>query len=422
MSRKQDNERKNSINRKLLLTERGQAWLAQFDAADEEVASRLVNSLTLISQSIFERTLDRLIRQTKNDIKGPIALFAARELKNNTKNKTDLLDSLVSTDPKISIDAVARGSDLGSEACVAETIRNICKPSPLDFLNHPKVEQMRKSKCDAIVVVDDLLGSGKRVVEFIDALWESRSIRSWLSRDNFQFIVISYAATNKGKARVERSTYGPSVRFEIACPTFSSLPWLRKSKEEIVALCQKYGQRTSRPGSSLGFRDTMASLVFEHGCPNNAPAILWAPQSHKNHWLPLFPDRTILTAEKSAFPLEISRRDSISVLMEAGQARLASTITSVRPPISEDTLLVLAFAAKRVRGTGALTFATGLNNQQCAQIMRDCVQWGFLTITHRLTDAGFAELEASRKVRKLRIPMAPKGKEVYYPRMLRGTT
>jgi hypothetical protein len=108
--------------------------------------------------------------------------------------------------------------------------------------------------------------------------------------------------------------------------------------------------------------------------------------------------------------------------MEAGQARLARAITSVRPPISEDTLLVLAFAARGIRGTGALTFATGLSNQQCAQIIRDCVQWGFLTITHRLTNAGFAELEASRKVKKLRIPVAPKGEEEYYPKMLRKTT
>jgi hypothetical protein len=189
LNRKQENERKNSINRKLLLTERGQEWLAQFEAADEEVASRLVNSLTLISQSLFDRTLDRLIRQTKDGIKGYIALFAARELKKN--NKTDFVNSLVSTDPKISMDAVARGSDLGSEARVAATIRSICKSSPDIFINHPTVEQMRKRQCDAIVVIDDILGSGNRAVEFIDALWESRSIRSWLSRDNFQFIVIT---------------------------------------------------------------------------------------------------------------------------------------------------------------------------------------------------------------------------------------
>jgi hypothetical protein len=420
LNRKQENEKKNSINRKLPLTERGRTWLAQFDAVDDEVAYRLVNSLTLISHSLFDRTLDRLIRQTKEGINGYIALFAARELKK--AKKAEFVNTLVSTDLKLSVDAVARGSDLGSEASVALTIRNICKSSPDIFINHPTVEQMRKRQCDAIVVVDDLLGSGSRVVEFIDALWESRSIRSWLSRDNFQFIVVSYAATDKGKAKVERSVYGPSVRAEIVCPTFLSLPWPRQSKNEIVALCQKYGRLTSKPGFPLGFHDTMASIVFEHGCPNNAPAILWAPQNRKKHWLPLFPDRAILPAEKSAFPLEISRRDSISVLMEAGQARLARAITSVRPPISEDTLLVLAFAARGIRGTGALTFATGLSNQQCAQIIRDCVQWGFLTITHRLTNAGFAELEASRKVKKLRIPVAPKGEEEYYPKMLRKTT
>jgi hypothetical protein len=419
LAQEQKNRKKDSINRKLLLTERGQEWLSQFDDLDKGMASRLVNSLTLVSHSSFDRTLDCLIRQTKDSVKGPIALFATRELKK--KKKTEFVKDIVSTDTKLSLDAVSRGSDLGSEARVAATIRSICKSSPA-FLNHPTVEQMRTQRCDAIVVVDDLVGSGTRSAEFLGAIWESRSIRSWLSRKNVQIIVICYAATKKGKARVERLMCHPTVKYEIACPVITSLPWPKKLRDRIDALCEKYGPSTSRPRIPLGYCDIGALLVFEHGCPNNAPSILWAPQTTKTNWLPLFPDRTILPKEKSAFPSEIERRDPISVLVEAGQTRLSRAVTSAPPPISEETLLVLAFAAKRVLNAGALSFATGLTDRQCATILQDCVRWGFLTITYRLTDAGRAELKTARKVKKRCVSIAPKGEEDYYPRMLREAT
>lgn len=48
----------------LLLTDRGEKWLAQFSDEDKNTARQLTSSLRLISSSEFERRLVRLIEET----------------------------------------------------------------------------------------------------------------------------------------------------------------------------------------------------------------------------------------------------------------------------------------------------------------------------------------------------------------------
>jgi hypothetical protein len=160
----------------LLLTKRGREWLAQFDSDDHETADRLVDSLTLVSHSAFERALTELIQTHSAEIDGPVALFAAREIdpsssyfeqaKTQGKDNTHLRQ----------VNALAPGSDHGSEARIAAMIRNIAKAERKKFLNHPNIAKMRTAKCRAVFVVDDFIGSGKRALSFLDAMWQDTSI------------------------------------------------------------------------------------------------------------------------------------------------------------------------------------------------------------------------------------------------------
>ena len=43
--------------RKLIHTEQGRKWLAQFDPLDQEIATAIANNLTLVSHNEFERNL-----------------------------------------------------------------------------------------------------------------------------------------------------------------------------------------------------------------------------------------------------------------------------------------------------------------------------------------------------------------------------
>jgi hypothetical protein len=401
-----------------LLTERGQNWLSLFRMEDCEVASRLVRALTLVSHSAFQRDLSRRIVETAKSIDSPVALFAARELK--PPHLTDFLAKLSETGTLSNVDAVPAGNDLGSEARVAATIRSLCRAHPHELLNHPNIGQMTESRCKAIIVVDDLVGSGQRVKKYLEALWTNRSIRSWWSRKDIQFFVISYAVTEEGAKLVSKLKCAPSLVYNRICPTLRSLPWSRDRKFEVSDLCERYGANTVSRRFIFGYQGSAALLVFEHGCPNNVPAILWARPKKNRIWHPLFPEKTVLPLESSAFPPEIVRRDPISLLVDVGQPKLAGGLQHARP-MSHETLLILAYAEKGVRTTGALSFATGLDEENCRIWIQLCVKWGFLTSRFRLTATGAAELKAAERTSSIK-DIALLGRDDYYPKVLRRAT
>ncbi|MHA6829430.1 phosphoribosyltransferase-like protein [Ralstonia pseudosolanacearum] len=403
-----------------MLTERGRHWLSQFEAEHFELVRKLAGGLTLVSQSEFERALDAKIRAVAATYDGPVALYAARELPSGVDS---LFDQVASN--KGQLDAVGPGADLGSEARVAALIRGIVKSSKEEFVNHPDLETLRKRKVRGIIVVDDLLGSGNRVRLFLDSMWANPTIRSWWSRAQIRFSVAAYSATDVGRRHVARTRCilrandEHAVDYVRPCPTLGEMPWSLELRSAIKSVCKQYGRRT-QSYMTLGYRDTAAMLIFEHGCPNNVPAIFWAQGRSKSPWTPLFPNRSVLPLEKSAFPPEIVRMESRAAMIEVGQARLAEALTVGPKLVNADVIMLLALAEKGMRSLGTLAFITGLPRAECANLRERCVADGLLTPTYRLTPAGLAELRYGRTLSDRLRSVAEKGSEDYYPSSLRG--
>ncbi len=407
----------------LLLTKQGTAWLDNFQPKDLNAARLLVKGLTLVSLSKFARTIGHMVRTEAGLVNGPVALFAVREVTQNTSYFDQAITGSGRRKKVKTVDAVGRGADIGSEGLVASILRNIGRQETSKFLNHPTVANMRENKCRTIIVVDDLIGSGKRTREFLDAIWLDRTIRSWWSLGYIRFKVIAFAGTRMGIYRVKRATYGPTVSVDRDCPTFSGLPWRESQRMQITQLCETYAPKTSKSKMGLGYGDTMASLVFEHGCPNNAPAIIWASGSKDAKWQPLFPNRSVSQHHQSIFPLEVVRRDPISVLVDAGQSKLAETdLQRIGSVESEQFLMLMALIAKGIRRNDALTYATGLSNAELETILGKCINWGMITLTRRITSTGRAELEHIRHTKRLEPEVPPLSGETYYPKQLRGPT
>lgn len=408
----------NDIALRLPNTQAGQAWLDQFDAEDRELAMRLLGALTLVSHSAFERALQTLILAEAAEIDGSVALYATRELALDADYFHDMADP---ADPMAPLDAVGNGADLGSEARIAAIIRNLCKTAPEKLLSHPSLETLRAERARAIFTIDDIIGSGKRTASFLQAMWQSPSLMSWHSRGHIRFAALAYSATAIGEWRVRQLKSKPRVIVVRDCPTLDALPWHDEIGEAIRELCDRYGRRTSRPGMRFGFQKTMAALVFEHGCPNNTPSILWAPVSDKSEWKPLFPDRTVLPEAASAFPPDIMARDPIALLSDlmGEETEIPPAILGEAPLLGNTTTTVLALAAAGVRSRAALSYATGYDIRACAALIDRCIARGYLTATLRLTAAGRAELkETGWPTEPDRVP--PRGEDGYYPYQLRG--
>jgi hypothetical protein len=402
----------------LLYTGRGKLWIEQFDVADREIAERVASSLTLVSHSEFERSLQTILEKRASETNDVAAFFAVREVglqASYFEQYTDLVTG--------ELNALSFGSDHGSEARIAALIRNLCKTDKERLLNHPSIGQMRAAKCRTVYLVDDFIGSGERTSLFIMSLRRDPSFVSWCSLKYLKIVCVAYSGTPSGVRRIVKTKTDPEIVIERSCPSFETMPWSRKEISSVSTLCEKYGLKTSKAYWWDGYGQTMAALVFEHGCPDNAPAILWAPHEKMRPWLPLFPNRVILSGEKSVFPVEIARRDAVLTLLDVGQKKLAMAGSLLRRGRrGQLILIVLALIAKGQRRQAGLSFATGLSEEECQRIVEKCKKWGFLTGSRRLTDRGHAELKAARKTWKVGSDVPPIGVENYYPSMLRTAT
>lgn len=398
----------------LLLTERGEHWLKNFAEADRAIARDLATTLVLVSHNEFERGLTNLVNEIARTVNGPIALYGARELDASFRFDVEDESSVV--------DATPRGTDIGSEGRLANIIRNISLSHPSKFLNHPTLNELRATRADAVFVLDDFIGSGKRCSEYLTALWRSRSLRSWASYKRIRFNAIAYSATAAGIQYVQRHPAHPVTHIVRHCPTITALHWKNAHIDAAREMCRTYAKQASLGRWALGFRDSESLLVFEHGCPNNAPAIFWATSKNVPDWTPLFPAKRVDASIATAFPNEIVRRDPVHVLIDAGQRRLASALASNgHRPLTDQEALTLALFSKGQNRIETLASATGLSAQDATALIEHCIAAGWISARRRITDKGLSELRGIRAslVRGVRSP--PKlGQEEYYPVALRG--
>lgn len=409
---------------RLLHTQRGMDWLNHFDDKDQPIARKLISGLTLVSSREFEIGIKKLIDTVVDQHSGPVALYAVREVDVSRSIFDEATGSTHSgaSDCGECIDAVGRGPDIGSEGRVAALITQVSRSNPSTCLNHPGINQMRRKNCRMIVLIDDLLGSGNRVTKFFRAIWQDLTIRSWASFGYVRFVVMAFAATETGRMRTARIQQIDSITTHRVCPTFRTLPWPQFTRRTCSTLCKAYSIKTRRPNMALGYDNIMASLVFEHGCPNNTPSILWAEASRNRSWTPLFPNRAIQSAEHSVFPPEIARREPASVLIDAGQTRLAQRSREGQREPATIALIILALIAKGYRRDGSLIFATGLSNRELERHVQRCTEIGWITISRRITPLGVSELNSARRRVEDATGTPPIGEDYYFPKALREIT
>ncbi|MBA5686320.1 phosphoribosyltransferase-like protein [Rugamonas apoptosis] len=399
-------------SKKLLLTERGEQWVSNFRDVDKQLARELVSNLTLVSATEFERSLIQKIENYAQGKEGKIALFGAREL--DIKKGESVFDK-----EGRGVNSTPRGVDVGSEGRVASIIRTLAN-NKSEFLNHPDVATMRTEKCRHVLFIDDFIGSGRRVRSYVDSFFCNPSVRSWKSYHLFKTAVIAYSGTPKGLQKLARSKYKLVAHIERSCPTLGGLLWDTKKRKALTQLCLDYGERL-KMGYPLGYGEVAALLVFEHSCPNNCPQLLWFTPKKKS-WVPLFPKKTVDSEFRSIFPPAIALGDDTTMLMAAGQKRIASTMQNqVKGPIPASWLTVLALFSTRARRLDAVEAATKFNSVQAADVVEKCVKAGLIDQNWRLTDAGRRELSAAKRLNAEKEKLLPNPMdEVYYPTSLRS--
>jgi hypothetical protein len=350
-----------------------QSWLAQFPDKYYGTAKDFLLQLNFVSRDTYAKWLqNKLDHYAGNEC----ALYAVRKFRSTAKSawsKSGTMNKATTT-------------TLGSEDLVRSVISHCVRKHEGIHFDHPSVYALKKNKIKNIILIDDSLGSGDQVANYVRLFLSHPSIRSWWSFGWIRIIVISYARTENAKQTVLNSLPGSNHSTK-KFPAYSKITfdcdnvyeagasqrrWGPKH-EHIINLCRQ--TKTISPDRRMGYGSVMGNLIFYHSVPNNVPGILY---SKKNGWKPLFPDRLVPTwlNDLLVSPPSPTQLDKVNLPLEA-----------------YDVLLLLK---KGLKTRSALARRLEVDIKIIHQTIKACISNGLITDSMRLTHEGAVFLKKQK--------------------------
>lgn len=412
--------------------EKSQLWLDQFNVpSDRVLAEKLLDSINYCPINEFNKSLTKLI---KNRLPSnvPSALFIERELqKTKAKLPPPIYKSKKIYNPRskqkhmradgAAIQAIKslkyKTQDIGSEALTTLIAKELCRSDSKRFLFQPAADNTRESQVRNFVILTDFIGSGDRAFAMLDAMWNVPSVRSWYSGKFIKFWVMAYSGTGVGIRKVETHRFSPTVAVVTDCPTLNNS--FDADLEDMKILCKKYGSHSDKP---LGWKNTAALLAFEHGAPNNMPAIFISEKNiGKRQWAPLFPKRVTDVLQQSA---QLIQSRMARLFRNALNSLQASEVEhSLRFKRSDDqsksAVIVLLAHAEGKRRIAELRRILPLSLDTLIHAKELAVRRGWLTHSGALTLAGYKAIRLLRRQGR-QFFVAPAPAAPYYPQGLRA--
>jgi hypothetical protein len=381
----------------------GKAWLKKFPFVEQEIGRQLLRSLRLVSHTQFETGVSNALLHLFTRLKKEenVALFSVTET---------LTDEDMEGPPR----RVA-GSSADRVKAMNENLARLHGPR---IQAHPTLHSMRAQKMKNIVLVEDFIGTGRRITTYLRKVMDP-TLKSWISYKWTKLWIVAYGGLETGLRALLHTGYGLTAeRIRLATPAQKPGQYFTPL---MLDFCRKYANQTQREHIPLGFGSGAVGMIFEHSCPNNAPVVLW---SKGPKYKPLFPDRGIPIELKSAFSQEDVNRPS-NVLWDMNQYRLA--LAMLREPSLERhqgsqwrLLLMMGLASRSGWDDTAIAGVIGVPLADVTLQRIEAYRLGVLDMqTHHLTAFGRGLLdrvrEAARRNPKKRGRSQRALSEIYYP-------
>lgn len=403
-----------------------QQWLAQFRTSEDRgLATQLLNQLKLVPAREFESGIEQALTDMQSRLQSTIAVYPIAP---------PIPDEIAGYDPfKGGIPAnessksreVGRRRRFGSEdrvghvlAKLQERFRRGTGASSIECV--PTLKQLKTQGIRHIVLVDDVCGSGKRITDYWKVI--PRRIKSLLSLKSCELWIVLYAITSTGKAALKKAMPNfPQDHLVTVLPTTDLQGFLTP---ELRTLCANYAELIDMKSSGLGYRVSGCPIVFEHGCPNNLPAILWA---NRKGWDGLFPNRSIPTDMRFCFDADDTDR-TLESLWRANQPKLTLSLLAAldhEVPLTTEQRMLLTMLGLRLRGVpeGNLAARLLMTESASKKLHRMALTMGLYDdTTDRVTPMG-KELVARFRERfgpARRLKVVGKNLEDYYPSQCEG--
>lgn len=382
-----------------------QYWLSQFLPEHRGIAAQLLDSLHIVSTEDMTSDLKVLIEDIASDLSEKSAVLPIRECAAGEfiyDNKNNDLPPILQFSTEC----------LGSEAFISNLYTTLTRARREQFLLErvqdrgeinqvaPSIAFMKENRFKNLFLVDDLIGSGDRVVSYLDALFRNKTINSWVSYGYLKIHIVSFMGTEVGKRVVSKAI---KRRKNVSLNIMHRAPSLKDlaNCKDLVSLCNSYADRQTQ--YPLGYKDSAVRVVFTHSAPNNLPSILYRPVFRKfrpkndlrlnlSQWAAMFPNRTIPEQFKQ----------DLAVIKEKPTSRV-------------DILNLLALLKNGVGNREDIAHLLNRTSTYIQTLVDLCEKMGFITLIERnisITSQGLAELTrpAGRNY------IVEKNDRFYYPR------
>jgi hypothetical protein len=403
-------------------TERGVAWIAQFELDDRPTASALLDSIRVASASVVlagvRGRLERYIANSSDRL--PVAVFPVLAKEDMTllrpgETMPEFPVAFHDFDPSQGLPAAP-----GSEASMANIAREVGR----GLIAHEMIKQdvekpitigtLREMRAKTLVFITDYIGSGKQVFDYVGAWYRNPTIRSWMSYGLIKSVVISYATSRVGHDAIRAISRAPELEvIEMAPSVGSPAEW--QYRRDIVALCEIYAKRADLKEAPLGFADSAGLFASALSVPNNLPAILW--ESAPDRWMPFFEGRTMSAELANAIGDFVPSRDLVHELELAQERRLASRF--VDGTVRSRWAPYLAILALLPADDTWVAERTGQTVPKIGAIRAALVQLGLVEANGEQTLSGRRAIERSRRQRRVVTAGLHGSNSPYYPRFTR---
>ncbi|HYF78868.1 MAG TPA: hypothetical protein VD973_17165 [Symbiobacteriaceae bacterium] len=243
-------------------------WVMQFDAEDQALAVRVLEHIHVLGSKeirdaleVAHAKLERMVSEKGAPIRGNNTLYAGI------------------------------GNAAKSGGLIAYHYRVAAEISENDFFSSEEERSLDLSKIENIVLVDDVIGTGKTIKKEVTRIAEEVYTLS-KTRNVFVLTVagyeegIQYITNETGASVVCALEYtSKDTVSNLDASFYKDMPVSDRSidLDRIKRYCRSIST------SELGFGGVGGLLVFDHNTPNTTLPIIW---HNGKGWLPLFPRAT----------------------------------------------------------------------------------------------------------------------------------
>lgn len=378
--------RKNMLN--YTVSNEMNAFIEQFDEEDKKSILECIRKIRFV-------TTEELTSFYANEIisrysKGPkTALFTVTEENPSSKQNHSNDDASLS-------DIEEKRKTYSSSDHVGYILENIVRTNSRYLTINPKVKQLKSERISRIVLVDDGINSGHRIIDFIknDIF---KFIRSSYSYKLCSIEVISFFAYKTGIDYIQSKTKIISNfvnKVYINGKTCFNNP-------KYTFLFEKYSEKITKQKIPLGFANTNGNIIFEHGIPNSLPPIFWDYGKRKS-WIPLFPNRGI--SQELVYYFKNHTINQIESIADSGNLNLALSLFEEieNKRISRENtnlITVLFFLNKGILEKNLTNYVT-FDNDEIATILKNLKNWGLVDDKNKVTEFGKDTLKTYSNISK----------------------